>query len=405
MMNFVYENYLKNKSIRDSELKRIELIGEEKVWKECWITNELKPSLFISLADEYGFKFEDFLVLNLYKTEMFENLLGKNQEDALKELSNLITLTKKEKDEILGSCEISDSLKKKMYKRLAKCYFAPVSRKVNIESKDKNKSKNKNKNKNKSKNKKESSEIIGKDYILIALKRILETDTSEDDVLKALGISSGAKNASMFARCYFTAIYKDYQQALKAINVFGEIVTSEFKSKIQEFLISELLSFLACFIKKDKFEDLGSDLGIDIIESEKTQIHDEKTFYTNRYVDTVAKSRDLVEVKKNLEKKLEFFKDMYKDKLKNKKILLIGDKYKELEYKSIIDSFGGEMTMYDIKDSSNITDSILNEFNYIFYFTYIGNGLLNEKLKKYEKNVLNINSNSLMEFKKAIISM
>ena len=53
---------------------------------------------------------------------------------------------------------------------------------------------------------------------------------------------------------------------------------------------------------------------------------------------------------KQLEEEVEFYKDLYKNKLGNKKILLIGDKKKEFEYKEIVESFGGEMCIYDSFD-------------------------------------------------------
>lgn len=98
--------------------------------------------------------------------------------------------------------------------------------------------------------------------------------------------------------------------------------------------------------------------------------------------------------------------NIYKNKLRNKRILLIGDKKKAFEYEDVINSLGGEMDMYDsFDDFSKITSATLDGFDYIIHFTYYTNHSVSNKLSKYSRNVFFVNSSSKMELEKVLISI
>ena len=156
----------------------------------------------------------------------------------------------------------------------------------------------------------------------------------------------------------------------------------------------------------EALNNFGLDLAVNLVDSENIKLQNDKAFYSKRYLETVHEVTTLKETIKELQEELAFFKEMYKNKLSNKKLLLIGDKKKKDEYEEIVHSFGGEMVMCDsFDDFSKINNSMLDGFDYIIHFTYYTSHSISNKLSKYSDNLFFVNSSSKLELEKVLISI
>lgn len=392
-MDVFYENYLGKKLDTGIEFDRLKIIDSKKDWEEYWVSDHLKSTLFINMLESYGFKFSDFLVMNLYTTIIFNRVDRKNTKSLIEDLRCLITITKKEEEELIRNGFKGSKNKKKIYKRLIKTYFTPINKNKGLVIKGSNK-----------------SELTGKDCMIIYLNAMLNLNTDEDKILDELGKATECDEEHLFVHNYLISMYKGYEHALKAIYIYGEVVSGEFKQRVQESLISSIATFVNNATNNKEgvdrcLSDLGLNVAIDLIESENAQLQNEKAFYSKRYLEAVSEIKDLEDTIKELKEELDFFRDIYKNKLRNKKILLIGDKNKETEYEEIITSFGGEMVMYDsFNDFSKINNTTLEGFDYIVHFTYYTSHSVSNKISKYSDKLLFVNSSSKVELEKVLIS-
>lgn len=376
------------------ELDKLKIIDSKKEWKKSWVSGGIRSTYFIEMLESCGFKFSDFLIIDLYTSILFNHIGRESTKNMIDGLRCIITITKKEEEDLIRNGFKGNKNEKKIYKRLIKSYFTKINEKKGLVIRGL-----------------KHSEMTGKDCLIIMLDSMLSMNVNEEKVIDELGNTSECGSSYFFMYYYLVSIYMDYKSALRVVEVYGEILSGEFKHKVQQSLVSRLSKFLVNATNKNLglsrgVDDIGFNLALDLVESENMQLQDEKTFYSKRYLEAVNKIGSLEKTIEELKEELEFFKNIYKNKLRNKRILLIGDKKKVFEYEDVINSLGGEMDMYDsFDDFSKITSATLDGFDYIIHFTYYTNHSVSNKLSKYSRNVFFVNSSSKMELEKVLISI
>lgn len=386
----------KNKGLVNSdpiELNKLVMIEAKANWDNNWVCGKLKSTCFIKMLEIYDFKFTDFLIVNLFTHILFNRTPLKDSKFNIKLLRMYISITKKEEDDLIKSGFKGSKHNKKIYKRIMKVYKNAMEQDI--------------KNLN----------IIGmnqdtniKEFIIKYLDEVLSVNTNEETILEEILESAEKRVPSLFVYCYLVSVYMNYEECLKSVFVYGEVMDGELKQLIQDEFISQISLFITRAtnknLDKDVFDEFGIGLAINIIDNEKVQLQNDKSIYTKKYMESIAESVKLQEQIKELKEELDFYKDLYKNKLNSKRILLIGDKKKECEYKEIIESFGGEMYMYDsFNDFSKINDAALNSFDYIVHFTYYTSHSVSNKINKYSSKLLFVNSSSKLELKKVLLSI
>ena len=85
-----------NKTMNTSiELDKLKIIDSKKEWEKSWVSGQLRSTLFIRMLETCGFKFSDFLIINLYSLILFNNIGKENTKNVIEDLRCLITITKK----------------------------------------------------------------------------------------------------------------------------------------------------------------------------------------------------------------------------------------------------------------------------------------------------------------------
>lgn len=384
-----YDYYLSKMSNTLINLDKASVIDGKRDWEDSWVSAKLKATYFIKMLEVYDFKFSDFLIINLYSDILFNRVGKKDVKPTIATLRRFITITKKEEEDLIRNGFKRNKNNKKIYKRIIKSYKNTVKEKTDFIGSRK------------------IAKIEVKDYLMGYLDEIFKSNTTDDSVTDELGTAVEEKLPHLFIFNYLVSIYMSYEKASKAIYLYGEVLEGELKDAIQEKLVEQLGQFISSATNNANLEKISNDFGlglaVSLVDNESIQMQNDKAFYSKMYLEEVNKSSSLEKRVAELEEELEFFRSLYKNKLKNKKVILIGDKKKEVEYKEVIASFGGEMFMTDsFDDFSKINNSVLDGFDYIVLFTYYTSHSVSNKLGKYSDKTIFVNSSSKIELEKAL---
>lgn len=374
-------------------LDRGRLVDFKRAWEDGWICNKLKSNLILDMLRRADFGFSDFVIVYLFIEILFSRIGKSNVKYIVNDLREIITITKKEEDELVNGGLKNAKLRKKIYKRIMKVYKESINKKYGViipSSK--------------------TASFTGRDFLTIYLDAILDKNSSDDMISEEMNEAINRESSVVFVYDYLVAIYMNYEGALKFTNIYGDIISGELKSKIQERLLSELCFFFTIVTKSDidarnVLSDSMMDVAIAMVEAESMQLQNDKSFYSNRYLMSKREVALLQEENKALKEELLLFRELFKNRLKNKKILIIGDRKKEQEYEEVINSFGGSMSIYDsFNDFSKMSNKTLDGYDCIVLFTYYTSHSVSDKLDKYSEKVIHVNSSSKVELEKALLS-
>lgn len=394
---------LENKDILSTKSKdsiitldKLQLLNAKNIFSNIWIAEDYNIKNILNLLTSTGTADSDIVVIYLFTDIVFNRIDRENTKIIVKTLKNIITITNKEESDLINYGIKNTKHKKKLYKRIVKAYFKPLNTLNGY---------------------KDRTDIprsilkdsTGRDIIVELLEEFFKVNHSKQATDMELSMALESKLPQIIIHHFMKAAFYGDDETINAIKAIEFHIDGDFFKKITDYFIGALGSIYKAIVGQNEAsrklqESYMIEVIADLMEHDKTNLQNERSFYTNELLNTLVENSKLKETINELTAELVFYKDFFSNKLKDKRLLVIGNKKKEEEYRQVVRELDGEMDMLDsFEDFSKINKNILDNYDYIVLFTYYTNHSVSDKLDKYSDKTYYVNSSSKEEFKKVLL--
>ena len=137
-------------------------------------------------------------------------------------LRNFITITKKEEEDLIRNGFKRNKNNKKIYKRIIKAYKGSIEKSCKDLGTTRNMC------------------IDVKDFMIEFLDDTLSNNATEESVLEEIGVGSEKRVPALFVYAYLVSVYMNYEDCLKSIFLYGEVIDGELRQLIQDEFVEQL---------------------------------------------------------------------------------------------------------------------------------------------------------------------